>query len=72
MSPYNKATGTIISSEPHFDLALEYSIGLHSDLTSMDVLDVLDFEHADKFTVREKDATLIPGTLLVGSHEGKW
>jgi len=69
-----QATGTILSSEPHFDVALEYSIGLHSDLISMDMLDVLHFEHADKFTMREQDAmnAVVLGSLLVGSHTGKW
>jgi hypothetical protein len=40
----------------------------------MDVLDVLHFEYADKFTVRVQDAmnAVVPGSLLVGSHTGKW
>lgn len=69
------AAGTIVTRDASFDMAFEYSIGLHSDLVPLDNLEVLHFEHSDKFAARVPRGvqdSLVPGSILIGSHVGKW
>ena len=70
------AAGTVVTRDASFDMAFEYSIGLHSDLVPLDNLEVLHFEHSDKFAARVprgvSQDSLVPGSFLIGSHVGKW
>ena len=66
------ASGTVVTRDANFDVALEYSFGLHRDLVSLDNLDVLGFEHSNKFAARIPRGSLVSGGLLIGSHLGKW
>jgi hypothetical protein len=66
------ASGTVVTRDANFDVALEYSFGLHRDMVSLDNLDVLSFEHSNKFAARIPRGSLTSGSLLIGSHLGKW
>jgi len=66
------ASGIVVTRDANFDVALEYSFGLHRDLVSLDDLDVLSFEHSNKFAARIPRGSLASGGLLIGSHLGKW
>ena len=67
------STGFIESGRDHYDMRLNFSLGLHSSLAPMDDFDVLHFEPGgENFRVKEPHERLRVGATLLGSLLGKW
>lgn len=67
-----KTSGHLHSVADDLEVALEYSVGLHPMLVSFDDIDILRFDGADRFFMKDENDIISIGSILVGSHAGLW